>query len=444
MRALGTSWTGIVSLLGAGIAGAGITLPGVAPVVPPAIAGPTGTATAAAAFEKAMTGTTGAGPTCSDEGNVVLATSADPTDALAAAYLEGQLRTGVLVTPPSTTGQIRPSVLAALRAGGVQRVYVVGGPDAVTPAELATLRATRAYICGGSATTGSDLQVIEAATTGATAPDTAGLIDGYPIGSDEGGAGLLPSLAPAYGSAATYDPVGGGASAAPPAVVSGTAIVVEAADWRDADAVAPLAYAYHLPVVLTSGTTLSPQAAAELARLGLDQVLAVGGPAALSPAVVSAIQAIHAQVGGTATPISVVRVAGEDASQTSADLARLEVAVLGWTARTVYVAQGGTSGSAWIDSAAAAPLSAASLGPVLLTAGPTQPVPASLTDLLSTAGSGPAGLGAGTTTTLQVLGGPDAVTPGQTSALVGALDAGTTGTGAGAGVGAGSAGTVGT
>ena len=188
-------------------------------------------------------------------------------------------------------------------------------------------------------------------------------------------------------------------------------------DWQDADAAAGLAYAYHLPVVLTAGSSLSPQAAAELSKLGFDQVLAIGGPVVLSPAVVSAIEAIDVTVGGEPTPISVLRIAGSDAAGTSADLASFEGALLGWSNATLYVAQGTSQGAGWGDSLAAAPLVAEGHGALLLTAGPGVGLPSTLTTALVEAGTSPYGLGSGVTSSLQVLGGPLAVTPVQVAGL---------------------------
>ena len=312
-----------------------------------AIYGQSAVATAAAEFEAAFVSTS---PTisCSNNGAAILATAADPYDALSASYLEGQLHTGVLTNLPSAAGTIDPSVLAALKEAGVSRIYVVGGPLAVTPAEIAALQGTTAYACGGLAPSGGNLSVIQAATTGNTPDQTAALIDSYVTGNGAGGlngANNLPSLSSAFASASTYDQTTGNASAAAPATVSGTAIVASNTDWQDADAISAVAYAYHLPVVLTSATALTATAESELVKLGYDQVIVVGGQLAVTPAVVSAIQAIDVTAGGVSTPISVLRIAGPDASGTSADIAMLEAKVLGWHQTNLYVAQGTMQGS---------------------------------------------------------------------------------------------------
>ncbi len=69
--------------------------------------------------------------------------------------------TGLVVTPPSASGAIDSATLHALQVGGVSKLHVVGGPDAVTPAELTTLRATPAYACGGTTHTSADIALLE-------------------------------------------------------------------------------------------------------------------------------------------------------------------------------------------------------------------------------------------------------------------------------------------
>ncbi len=351
------------------------------PVAP--VAGGTAETTVADELLAGFVSSTGTTASCTNGGAAILATAADPYDALAASYLEGQLHAGVLITPPSATGAIDPAAIGALRAAGVQRVYVVGGPLAVTPQEIATLESTPAYDCGGVLPAGTTLQVVQAATTGATAVDTAVEIDQYVTGHGEGGVGTsVPgSVAAAFGGGAALDQVGGNGSPAGPAAsaVNGVAIVVSSSDWQDAAVVAPIAYRCHLPVVLTSSTTLSPQAKAELVQLGYSQVVVVGGPAVMSPAVVQAIQSIDVPTGAASSPIAVLRVAGADASQTSVDVARLEATAFGWGQPTLYVAQGGTAADGWADALGAAPLAGMTTGGILLTAGPAADLPGSLT-----------------------------------------------------------------
>ena len=123
-----------------------------------------------------------------------------------------------------------------------------------------------------------------------------------------------------------------------------------------------------------------------------------------------------------------LRIAGYDYTQTAADLAQFEAQQLGWTASTVLAAQG----QYWSDAIAAAPISGLNEEPLLLTEGPTLGVGQYTMAALKMAGTPPNGLGgtspaaSGTTvtTSIQVLGGPDAVTPAEIAQMQAALASG--------------------
>lgn len=375
-----------------------------------AIYGQNASDTTAAEYDAAFVSTNSAGTaTCTNNGNAVVSTSADPYDALSASYLEGLLGGGVLLTSPTS---LDASTIAALKYAGVQRVYVVGGLLAVDQAVISQIQALPAYTCGGLATTGANI-VVYSGISGQTADDTAVAIDNY-ISTNL--AGNLPSITAAYSAAATYNQTTGNATATAPVGTQTTAIVVADTDYQDATTAAGLAYKYHLPVILTTGSALSATASAELTKLGITQVLALGGQLALTPAVVTSIQALSVN----SVPVSVIRIAGQDGTQTAADLALFEGQQLGWTASTVLVAQG----SYWSDALGAAALSANGMKPLLLTEGPTKGVGTYTDAVLKTAGSIPNGLGSGTTAGIQVLGGPLAVTAAQITEMQQSLAAG--------------------
>ena len=374
-----------------------------------AIYGQSPNATAAAEFEAAFVKGSGSSATCTNNGNAIIATDADPYDALAAAYLEAQLGTGVLITAPTTTS---PSTLEALKLAGVQRVYIVGGPLAVSASDIATLKSTPAYACGGATTTGAKLTVYNA-IYGQSADQTAAAIDNYITGN---GAGALPSITSAYSAESTYNQTSGNETTTAPSGTQTTAIVVADTDYQDATAAAGLAYHYKLPVILTPGNALSTQATSELTKLGITQVLALGGQLALSPEVVTSIEALN--VNGK--PISVLRIAGQDYTQSAADIAHFAGSVLGWKNATLLVAQG----AYWSDSLGAAALSGRNEEALLLTEGPTKGVGAYTTAALKLAGTAPGGLGGGVTSSIQVLGGPLAVPQTQISTMDSALASG--------------------
>lgn len=281
--------------------------------------------------------------------SVVLATDVDPYDALSAAYLEGQLHTGLLITPPTSFGA---DAMAAMRLEGVQTVYVVGGPLAITPAVLTQIESTPAYTPGGLTTTGSDLKVV-GPIYGATADATSQMISTY-FGSSYGSA----QFASAYGAASTttggglYNDTIGSSSATGPTTSTPTAIVLSDTDWQDAMSIAPEAYAERLPIILTNPLTLDATASSALTTLGVKQVIVVGGQLALTNNVVTSIQSLN---GG----ISVLRIAGQDATDTAAKIANFALTAapsgLGWSAlgtKTVLASHA----NYWSDALGAAAL----------------------------------------------------------------------------------------
>lgn len=388
--------------------------------LPSAIYGQTPDATAAAEFDSQFVSVSSAGhATCTNNNAAVVATDHDFLDALSASFLEKSLGTGVLITPQTSAG---PDLLAALKYAGVQRVYIVGGPLAINQSVINTISSTPAYTCGGLAATGSNIQVF-GPIYGQTADETAAAIDNYaPVP-----ASATMSFAGAYSAATSttggglYNQTSGSATASAPAGSQPTAIVVANTDFQDDMAASGLAYKYGLPIVLTSGSSLGATASSELTKLGIKQVIALGGNLALNNAVVTSIQGMG---------ISVMRIAGYDYTQTAADIAQFEAQQLGWTSSTVLVAQG----AYWSDAIAAAPLSGINDQPILLTEGPTKGVGTYTDAVLKLAGTPSNGLGgtnppmagAQTTTTIQVLGGPLAITASQIAEMQAALASGAT------------------
>ncbi len=281
------------------------------------IAGADGTAdgTVAAEFEAAYpynsVGTGG-------NRNVVLATDAPHTngsDALAASYLEGKLGTGLLITSPTILGADAQN---AIRFEGVNTVYVVGGPLAVSPAVLAQIRTLPVYNPGGLTTTGKLVTVV-------------GPIYGAD-GTPEGTAAKIATYFNSYGSVnvsgaysskgGLYNDTTGNASASAANGSLSTAIVVASSDWQDAMSIAPEAFNQKFPVVLagpSTSTTLGADAKAALTSLAVKQVIVIGGQFALQNSVETQIAALN---GG----ISVLRIAGIDATDTAAQIANFALA----------------------------------------------------------------------------------------------------------------------
>ena len=332
------------------------------------IYGQTPDATVAQEFEAAFPVTSGGNKT------VVLATNVDPFDALSASYLEGQLGTGLLITPPTSLGS---QALNAMRLEGVQTVYIVGGPDAVSPNVVSQIESTPAYNVGGVTTTGSDIKVA-AQIYGQTAADTASAIATY-FGTAYGS---LPATPGAYNSTVgTYNDTTGNASTTAPSGTVPTAFVIAETDYRDAVALGPIAYAYRIPILLTPATSLGTQASTALTSLGIKQVIVVGGQLALTNSVVTSIQGLN-------SGISVLRIAGQDYTDTATQVAKFELSTtagagLNWGTTPSGMSAGFllSHGDYWSDALGAAALGGQSgltlngtkytYEPILLTLNPT-------------------------------------------------------------------------
>ncbi|MHB1555506.1 MAG: cell wall-binding repeat-containing protein, partial [Acidimicrobiales bacterium] len=374
------------------------------------IYGTTAAGTAAAELEHAFTPSHGCPGTASSR-PVVLATSQDFPDALSASYLAKSLSTGILLTASATLSQ--PTV-TALRKEGITHVVVVGGPLAVSTAVVSALDALPVYSCGGGARTGAHLSVTRIA--GPSAYDTAAAVAQSVPASFVGSADLSSAYATtnATGGPGRYNTTAGNASSAPGVLgAQRTAILATGATFPDAEAAAVLSYADDLPVLLTTPGSLSPEAQAAIGALHVTQVIVMGGPLAVSDAVVAQLEAAG---------ISVLRVAGKDATTTAVQLAGLEVGQsttglgFGWAQGRhldgIVVARG----TFFSDGLAGAPLAArggySGTGPepLVLTESPRTVGPY-LTAFLRMVGHAGIDHDGIPIDTLTILGGPDAIAP---------------------------------
>ena len=376
------------------------------------IYGSTAAATAAAELEHQFDAKGTACPGRSGARPVVLATDANYPDALASAYLAGHLQTGELLTPTASLSAVTAD---AIREEGITNVYVVGGPLAVSTAVVKQLESTLAYNCGGTSpiTAAHPVYVQVTRIYGQTLYDTAQWVAEYPSATQVG----TVDVAGAYGSAnraggtGLYNDTAGSASSAPPtATPLPTAIVATGRSFQDAESAGVLSYADHLPILLTTTTTLSPEVASAISALQIEQVVVMGGPLAVSDAVVTALESLG---------VSVLRIAGQTATDTAVQLADFEMGSstghvgLAWSGTGgVAVARGNYYSDGLAGAVVAAGQSHTSSGrpePLLLTVDPTTVGPY-LTAFLERAGTGGIdGNRSDTVTTLTVLGGPDAV-----------------------------------
>jgi putative cell wall-binding protein len=165
-------------------------------------------------------------------------------------------------------------------------------------------------------------------------------------------------------------------------------------DYADALSAGPAAAAAGGPLLLTPPTSLPDVVRAELVRLSPDEVILVGGPAAISDAVADA-------VAGLPFAPDVTRIAGNDRYDTSRKLA--EFAFGGSSPTVAYVA----SGRNFPDALAAGPAAGDAGGPVILVDGTAKSAGAAVTELLTDLG----------VDVVKIVGGTSVVSPGIQSSL---------------------------
>jgi putative cell wall-binding protein len=302
---------------------------------------------------------------------VILATDSNYPDALAASYLAGQLKTGILLTP---TAALSTETANAIRQEGIQTVDVVGGTDAISSAVISALQATPAYKCGGLAPITSGKDLIVNVIAGPTEYDTAQDIATTPAASAVGKAAFPGAFG---GTAGIYNDTAGNESTSGAPTPVATAILATGTGFQDASAASVLGYANAFPVLLTTPTSLAVQATEALADLNIKQVIVMGGPDAISNTVVTQL---------TGAGVAVLRIAGADYTDTAQELARFELSSnvvttgtptgadgLGWDAASknqITLARG----DFYSDALAGAPFAALAAGghpePILLTFDP--------------------------------------------------------------------------
>ncbi|MGH8981396.1 MAG: G1 family glutamic endopeptidase [Acidimicrobiales bacterium] len=382
--------------------------------VPDRVSGATAAATAAAELVSAFPDATGdcPGPSSTTRA-VVLATDATFPDALASAYLASSLGTGTLLTGSTS---LPATTLDTIRDEGITHVYVVGGTLAVSQAVAEQLETTDAYACGGASVLPGTQKLQVSRIGGATAYDTAAMIAKTPSASDVGSADLADAYAGtnSSGGAGAYNVTAGNASAgASSASAVPTAVLATGTTFQDAESASTLAYAARFPILLTTPASLSSQASATITALGIEQVVVMGGPYAVSDAAVDALEA---------DGVSVLRVAGVDGTQTAVELAESELASSSTHLGFGWPATGGIAvarGNFYSDGLAGAVVAAGGAGgaspePLLLTEDPTTVGPYLGTFLQEL---GTTGVDGKTVTHLTIFGGVEAVTLDEANTL---------------------------
>jgi len=220
---------------------------------------------------------------------------------------------------------------AAAMGGGPVLLTWPGGLPGATTIELARLKPGRIVVLGGpSAVSDGVFRALRTYTTGAV--------------TRIGGADR-------YGTAAAI-------SAAVFAPQAPVVYIATGANYPDALGAGAAASRAKAPILLTRSNLLPPATIAELTRLKPGRIIIVGGPAAVSAAVMS-------QLNGFAP--SVVRISGADRYGTATALSAATYAAN--SVSTVYIA----TGRAFPDGLAAAPVAGLQQAPLLLVSSSVPP-----------------------------------------------------------------------
>ena len=349
---------------------------------------------------------------------VILATSKTYTDSLASQYLAGTLTTGTLLTSPTS---LTPVTRTALRVEGISHVYVMGGPLAIDTTVVNAIETMPVYRCGGNGLARNALNqtgtIQVTRIGGATLYATAAMIAETPPISEVG----MLRLPAAYAGGPTKhglynDTTGIGSTNVASGGSLHTAILANGQEFQDAEAASALAYNTEVPVLLTMPTKLVTQAQTALVALHVRQVIVMGGTLAISNTVVKTLEAMTV----TGHPLSVLRIAGKDYTDTAVQLAKMELndtstAGLGWDPTSLLIARGNgfTDGiaGAVVERYITKVTTSHEPAPLLLTENQTT-VGTYLTTFLKSAGKGyDTATPPHTIIHLVVLGGPLAVTP---------------------------------
>lgn len=228
----------------------------------------------------------------------LIATGDGFADALAGNALAGRRSAPILLTP---TGDLASGTRDALASLRTRSVTILGGEAAVSAAVENSLRAIDSTAGGGG-------KLVVSRIGGADRFDTARLL----AVADGPFAGVVAGRRTAI--LATGEQARGGA---------------------DALASGPLAYAARLPVLLTDGSGLHPQARAALQALAVQHVLVMGGGAAISAEIEDEVRGVNGP-----GSITTQRLEGSDRAETARSIAEYALSSLAFTAGHVSLARG--------------------------------------------------------------------------------------------------------
>jgi putative cell wall-binding protein len=232
------------------------------------------------------------------------------SDALSASYLSGAGLLPVYLTDPD---HVSPGIIESMQAKGVQGIEIIGGTAAVSDVVKFEL--------GGA---GFQVDRIAGNDRYETAAAVARLVPAEAIGEFE----------------------------------AGRAAIIAAGDaFADAVAAGPMSGTQKMPILLTQTSALPAVTVAALTDLGIEQVLIVGGTAAVSTSVENHI---------TGMGIPVRRIAGPHRQGTAFQIALVEWGELNYPISTVMIARG----DVYADALAGGSRGAAIFAPILLVDAP--------------------------------------------------------------------------
>jgi putative cell wall-binding protein len=290
---------------------------------------------------------------------VVLASGENFPDALSSGYLANQIGGGsILLTRQASIPQ---PTLSAMRELGTRTVFVVGGPAAISEKVANQLRNTPQYYEGGRETIGQGkLHVVRLA--GDNRYETNKKVNEY-------AAAMFQQANPVGRTNIEF----GEASKL-------TALVATGEGFADALAAGPATAGSsrgNLPLILTRGASLSPEAGSQMKSLGIEQAVVVGGEDVVTPGVASAIAGLGADIHriagadryATAAAVADWIIAPEDATPSTDGGLGFDEYCDFWNDSYEDCEQGAylATGEKYADALAGAPLAGGSGSPLLLT-----------------------------------------------------------------------------
>lgn len=257
-------------------------------------------------------------------------------DALSANYLAGRVGAPILLAQATKTDSGTLSAAkTVLKGSSNPTIYVMGGKDSVSDAVVAQLKSAAASVSSGTVAVKRIAGPDRYATSALVAESQGAVENSLSFGGN---------------------------------TMAKTAILASGETNADALAAGPLSYAWGIPVLLTPDKMAQQVTFSTIQKLGITQLIVLGGTDRVSPTVLSRLS--------DAGIISVKRIAGADRYDTAAQLYSYAADVLrdksgnhyGVNGSIVYLANGDTG---FPDALSVGPLVGKN-GNVLLTTSPTK------------------------------------------------------------------------